>query len=268
MKLILFSGSHPRHLYVNRNLPNYFDEVLVIVMQREELLPKPPTSLNNRDKNLFVDHFKNRNIVELSTYGDLNTEEVFKDFKTIYLQPSELNTESIAEEIKIFDADFAFIFGVDLILDPLISKLPHNKINLHLGLSPWYRGSATLFWPFYFLQPQFCGSTFHQITKTADAGEIIHQCIPKLEQGDKIHDVGAKCVKKAAEDIPILMQHWLRHRTFQGKLQKTTGRNWRSMDFHASHLRVIYELFEDNIVDSYLRGELEQRLPTLFSCLK
>ena len=168
----------------------------------------------------------------------------------------------------MFDADFAFIFGVDLILDPVIHKLPSNKINLHLGLSPWFKGSATLFWPFYFLQPQFCGSTFHQITKTADAGEIIHQCIPKLEFGDKIHDVGAKCVEKAVQDIPTLMQHWLRDQSFEGRLQMTTGRNWRGVDFHASHLRVIYELFDDNIVDSYLRGELDQRLPILFSCLK
>ena len=80
MKLILFSGSHPRHLYVNRNLPNYFDEVLVIVMQREELLPKLPALLNQRDKKLFVDHFENRNTVETRTYGDLNAEQVFKEF--------------------------------------------------------------------------------------------------------------------------------------------------------------------------------------------
>ena len=30
-----------------------------------------------------------------------------------------------------------------------------KNLNLHLGLSPWYKGSATLFWPFYFLQPNY-----------------------------------------------------------------------------------------------------------------
>ena len=39
-------------------------------------------------------------------------------------------------------------------------------------------------------------------------------------------------------------------------------------DFHPSHLRVIYDLFEDKMVDSYLSGELEQSRPNLFSCLK
>ena len=54
---------------------------------------------------------------------------------------------------------------------------------------------------------------------------------------------------------------------FKGQIQKTTGRNWRYTDFHASQLRVIYDLFNDKIVDHYLSGEFEQREPKLFSCL-
>ena len=94
-----------------------------------------------------------------------------------------------------------------LILDPVIDQ-PSDKINIHLGLSPWYKGSATLYWPFYHLQPQFCGVTFHQITRQADAGEIIHQCVPVLEKGDKIHDVGVKCVIQAKTDLVKIISYW------------------------------------------------------------
>lgn len=267
MKLVLFSGSHPRHLFVNQNIPKYFDEVLVIVMQREELLPEPPQDLSTHDKALFSKHFQNRQTVENTIYGDLKPEEVFKGFRTLYVQPEELNSQKVASEIEKFNADFAFIFGVNLILDPVIEKLPTDKINLHLGLSPWYKGGATLFWPFYFLEPQFCGSTFHQINKKADAGEIIHQCVPELEVGDKIHDVGAKCVLKAVEDLPLVFEHWFKHRHFKGSLQKTSGRNWMGVDFHASQLRVIYDLFNDDIVDAYLNGVLQQRNPKLISVI-
>jgi len=268
MKLVLFSGSHPRHLFVNRNIPMYFDEVLVIVMQREELLPQPPQDLPIHDKKLFLRHFKNRQETENATYGDLQPDVVFKEFRTLYVQPDELNSNKVADEVEKFNADFAFIFGVNLILDPVIEKLPNDKINLHLGLSPWYKGGATLYWPFYFLQPQFCGSTFHQINKKADAGEIIHQCVPKLEMGDRIHDVGAKCVLKAVEDLPQIFDYWLKNRNFNGSVQKTSGRNWMGVDFHASQLRVIYDLFNDDIVDAYLNGTLDQRKPRLISVLK
>lgn len=268
MKLILFSGDHPRHLFVNKKVVEYFEEIFVIVMQREELLPKPPSELNDHDKKLFQMHFENRYKVESVVYGDLSAYEVFRNVNSIFIKPNELNSELIADKVKKFNADFCFIFGVGLILDPVIDALPKDKINLHLGLSPWYKGGATLFWPFYHLEPQFCGSTFHQITKQADAGEIIHQCVPELLSGDTIHDVGARCVVKARDELSTIFSYWRRSHGFEGKLQSTSGRNWRGIDFHPSQLRVIYDLYQDKIVDNYLSGSLSNRMPKLISCIK
>lgn len=268
MKLILFSGNHPRHLFVNSEIIKYFDNTLVIIMEREELQPSPTNDLTAHDKSLFLKHFSNRYKIETDTYSNLKAEEVYKNCNTIYIKPEELNTEGIANKVKEFDADFCFIFGANLILDPVINNLPKDRINLHLGLSPWYKGAATLFWPFYNLKPQFCGVTFHQITKKVDAGEIIHQSVPQLRNGDKIHDVGAKCVLKAKKDIKKIISFWKKKRKFEGKIQNQTGRNWRESDFHASQLRLIYDLFDDKIVDYYLSGILEQKKPKLFSCLK
>jgi folate-dependent phosphoribosylglycinamide formyltransferase PurN len=267
MKLILFSGNHARHLYVNREILKYFDEALVIIMKREELIPSPPKDLSSLDKKLFSKHFENRNKVETQTYGDLRPEKVFAQTETLYILPEQLNTADVAQKVSDFDADFCFIFGVDLILDPVIDVLPANKVNLHLGISPWYKGAATLYWPFYHLKPQFCGVTFHQITKEPDAGEIIHQSVPCLKQGDTIHDVGAKCVLQAKEDIKKIINHLKIHGGFKGKVQNSSGRNWRSSDFHGTQLRVIYELFNDDIVDHHLSGKLSHKKPFLFTCI-
>ena len=160
--------------------------------------------------------------------------------------------QKIAKEVKQFNADFCFIFGSNLILDPVIENLPQNKINLHLGLSPWYKGAATLYWPFYNLKPQYCGVTFHQISKQADGGEIIHQSVPVLKKGD----------------IDKLISHLKIKKKFKGKIQNISGRNWQENEFHASQLRVIYDLFKDKIVDNYLSKTLDQKKPKLFSCLK
>ena len=59
MKLILFSGNHPRHLFVNSEIIKYFDNTLVIIMEREELQPSPPNDLTAHDKSLFLKHFSN-----------------------------------------------------------------------------------------------------------------------------------------------------------------------------------------------------------------
>ncbi len=267
MKLILFSGDHPRHLFVNQKVLEFFDESLVVIMQREELLPEPPSALDKHVEKLFKLHFENRHRVEASVFGNLNAVDVFKNVNSMFIKPDELNTKRVADKVGKFNADFCFIFGVGLILEPVIDVLPKDKINLHLGLSPWYKGGATLFWPFYHLEPQFCGSTLHQITKQADAGEIIHQCVPKLLPGDTIHDVGARCVVKARDELSKVFGHWNVEKGFEGIVQKTSGRNWRGVDFHPSQLRVIYDLYQDRIVDSYLAGALSHRKPRLVSCI-
>lgn len=267
MKAIIFSGSHNRHLYVNSSVLKYFDETLVVIMERENVLPSTPSNLSERDKKNFETHFNNRKIIEEKIYGEINIEKIFAKNEIIKIDAKKLNTIELAKRVKDFSADFCFIFGCNLILNPVLSSLPKNKINLHLGLSPWYKGSATLFWPFYFLQPQFAGVTFHQITEKPDAGNIIHQSTPKLEMGDTIHDVGAKCVIDAKNDISKLIKHFKKEGKFSESIQKTQGRVWREKDFHASHLRVIYDQFKDKIVDSYLNKELDKNLPKLFSCI-
>ena len=267
MKLLLFSGTHPRHLFVNQEIIKHFDHSLVIVMEREGLIPTPPLDISDNDKYNFIKHFNNREKKENEAYSRLSYLDVFKDQKKVFVKPDQLNSSDIAQEVKKFNADICMIFGVDLILDPVINVLPDNKINLHLGLSPWYKGGATLFWPFYFMNPQFAGITFHQITKSPDQGEIIHQSTPNLEYGDTIHDVGVKCVLKAKQDVVRLINHFKKTNSFSGNFQKSNGRVWRRKDFHPSHLRVIYDLFDDDIVDHYLDGLLNQEKPNLFSCL-
>ena len=61
-------------------------------MQREDLIPEPPIDLISSDKDLFIKHFKNRNIVERATYGNLLPQEVFEEYHTIYINDRELNT--------------------------------------------------------------------------------------------------------------------------------------------------------------------------------
>ena len=267
MKTLIFSGTHERHLFIHSEVIKQADNVLMIVMQREELIPSPPENINEHDKQNFVRHFANRHEVEKKAYSQISLEQDFSSVEKVFVTPKELNTKLLAKRVQDFDADFCFIFGPDLILSPVIDVLPRNRVNLHLGLSPWYKGGATLFWPFYFLQPQFAGITFHQITEKPDAGEIIHQCTPQLELGDKIHDVGVKCVTQAKLQIGSLMQHFKSFGDFEGEVQRESGRVWRGTDFHPSQLRVIYDLYDDNIVDAYLAGELEQKTPKLVSCL-
>ena len=262
MKILIISGSHPRHLYVHKAILETEHECAAIIMERENLLPVAPDGISKEDKKLFELHFHERHTIESKHFGNITPKDLFAKTTSYYCYPSGLNSQRSAEFAHNFGADLAFIFGPDLIKQPLLDSLPSSKINLHLGLSPWYRGSATLFWPFYFLQPQFTGGTFHQIVPEADAGDILHQFATPLRMGDGIHDAGARTVLQARNDLRELIAGFGRDEWSYSE-QKTTGRLFLTRDFQPAHLRLIYKTYENDIVDQYLGGCLEQRLPSL-----
>ena len=265
MKILIISGSHSRHLFVHESILKSGADCAAVVMERESAIPFPPVNIAKHDRQNFKNHFEERSRVEKKAYGEIKPKEIFDGIPTMYCTAESLNSINVTNFAKKFSPDMVFIFGPDLIRNPLLNVLPVNRINLHLGLSPWFRGSATLFWPFYFLQPQFAGSTFHQILPEADAGDILHQCRPKLEIGDGIHDVGVKVVIQAKNDLIGLIDSCMTNESLSYSKQKSTGRLFLTSDFEPSHLRVIYDTFQNKIVDSYLNGELGRKIPNLIS---
>lgn len=263
MRILLLSGNHSRHLFVHQAVLECGAECAAIVMERESLVPAPPSGLAVQDRNNFKRHFRERQDVEQRAFGTLSADAVFSGCQVLHCSPSELNTQRAADFARAFAPDLAFIFGPDLIKEPLFGALPEDRVNMHLGLSPWYRGSATLFWPFYFLQPQFAGVTFHQIVAAPDAGGIVHQCVPELLPGDGIHEVGARAVLKGRDDLRSMLDDYQRTHRWEYRPQLSSGRLFLNRDFKPVHLRVIYDLFDNAIVDQFLDGALNGQGPPL-----
>ena len=173
-------------------------------MRREDENPQPPKGLVEKDRQNFIRHFNERSLAETRAFITKDSFEDKCNVRIELIQSNQLNTPKVAELVEKFAADCCFIFGADLIRSPLFEALPKTKINLHLGLSPWYRGAATLFWPFYFLAPQLRRDLYH-IDEKPDSGNIV-QCCPILEPADGIHDVGVKAVIQAKKDVRLIFE--------------------------------------------------------------
>lgn len=263
MKILWMGGDHPRHLFYLNAIHKIFPVSGAIIERRgggtNNLSPEPPQNISEHDKKNFLKHFENRNKAEIKFFGIQN----IPDTLSLKITKEELNTKTTVDFIQSINPDLVLLFGCHLVMEPLFSKLPAHTINLHGGLSPRYRGTATMFWPFYFLEPNHVGATFHYILSEPDAGTIIHQSIPKLEYGDTIHDVACKTILSATNDMIELLKifqmkgEWL---TFK---QKGTGKNFLERDFRPEHLRVIYDLFNDKIVDYFLDSDIKSSPPNL-----
>ena len=86
-----------------------------------------------------------------------------------------MNAPKVLNAVKNLAPDVVVVYGTSLIKRALLSVMPKYVINLHAGLSPYYRGAATLYWPIYFMEPQNLGYTFHLIDLKIDHGDILHQ---------------------------------------------------------------------------------------------
>ena len=148
----------------------------------------------------------------------------------------------------------------------MLACAQHNAWNVHGGLSPWYRGVATHFWPSYMLEPQMTGMTLHETTDQLDGGAIIHQTGVDLVRGDGLHDLAARAVQGFADSLSGLLAEVAgAPKGLSGMPQTTAGRLWTTEMWRPEHLVVIYDHYEDRIVDRVLDGELAGRTPMLVS---
>lgn len=267
LKVVFLTGSHPRHLYLAKTLADAGFLEGLLVEGRAQFIPEPPVGLNKTDHDNFIRHFRDRAEAEERTFGRIN-KGYFKDTKMINVSRSELNSERVLLWVKDLKPDIVISYGVHIIKDELLAGFPEYSWNIHGGLSPWYRGCITLFWPFYFLQPNWAGMTIHYLSNKLDAGDIVHHSVPELKAGDGVHDVATRAVAQVAEDLIKILEMVEVGKEIPRVKQGSNGKLFLARDWKPEHLRLVYNTFNNDIVDRYLLGELKPAEPKLVRALR
>src|SRR5262249_55148982 len=112
----------------------------------------------------------------------------------IFLPKGEINEPAHADDIGALRPDLLACYGSSLIRAPLLTRFEGRFLNVHLGLSPYYRGAGTNFWPLVRGEPEFVGATFMHIDPGVDTGEIIHQMRARVLPGDSPHQIGNRLI--------------------------------------------------------------------------
>jgi folate-dependent phosphoribosylglycinamide formyltransferase PurN len=260
MGILFMTGDQPRHSYLAHCVAKSNLLRGIIVERREAFIPDPPVGLSERTRDLFVRHFAGRAGAEERFFSACKLEP---GIETLVVDRSALNTSLVWEFIDRIGPDLLLSYGVHKLTEDTLAHGHGRRWNIHGGLSPWYRGAITHFWPSYLLEPQMTGMTVHTLTQAIDGGEIIHQVAAELVRGDGIHDLACRAVLALGQELPELVAGGV-HGTFSPPaVQTTTGRIWRAADWRPEHLHPIYDLYGDRVVDRYLDGEFEKRDPKL-----
>lgn len=261
MNIVFLTGSHKRHAYFARKVAETGKLAGLVVEDRREAIPEPPKGIPHATRELFVKHFEERDDAELRFFGN---GDLPSDIPTIHTTQNEINNNEVLDFIAYHQPDLLLSYGVHKLSSGLLDSLPGEAWNVHGGLSPWYRGAITHFWPQYLLEPQMTGMTVHDLTDEIDGGGIIHQNAAPMVRGDGVHDGACRAVQGCAEELPKLF-NFLEdpYRMLPRKYSKTTGRIWRGSDWRPEHLHVIYNQFHNRIIDAYLDGFLNTTPPIL-----
>ncbi len=180
MKVTLFTSNNHRHNYLINLLSDYCDELWVI-QECKTLF----TGKNNGK-------YKNKNVVEEYFYKVLEAQKkIFKkefvnknnkDIKTLPILYDELNKLSLTYLKDFLNSDIYVVFGSSYIKGELVEFLVKQKtINIHAGVSPYYRGSDCNFWALYDDNPHLVGSTIHLLSKGLDDGPILYHAMSNFK---------------------------------------------------------------------------------------
>jgi len=269
MNVYVMTGSHARNMILPQKLIELPSVNLVghMIFQREELIPEPPEYLSNHIRQLWIRHFRTRELAEEKYFrSPVNLEQSIPT--RIVSSSEDFNSKESAQHLKSCAPDIVLITGVPIIREPLFSACPEYRINLHLGLIPDYKGSITMFWPFYFLEPTMAGCTYHIIDSLVDTGFILHQTVPQLVKGDSMFDVACRASLAALDDLDDLLVGVKARieNDFFPDIDLTLwkqGKLFKKSDWKPEMLCVNYDLFDDRMVDHVLDGRLICRKPSL-----
>ena len=196
---------------------------------------------------------------------DASEEAYFADHETLAaparrLAPGGCNSPEEIEAMRRLRPDAVLVFGTGLLTQPFIDAFDGNIINIHLGLSPYYRGAGTNFWPLVNGEPEFVGATIHYLDAGIDTGAMIAHARPEIDQADGPHDVGNKAIVAAARVLAAAAWAHVRGQA-RGVPQDGRGRLYQRKDFSAAAVRRLYQQFAQGMIAEYLANRAERDRP-------
>ena len=257
---MLITGNHPRHIFFANYINSNYGLKSLIIENKGQLKIDMPKNINLHDKKNFKKYFNEREEKEKEYFESYNIPNLKNILK---IKTKKFENEDVKNFIKSQNIDFVIVFGSSIIPKAILKILPKKIFNLHLGIVQKYRGSAPLFWPFVFFEPNYVGGSIHRVITKVDAGNIIHQYQTKLNLSDGIHDVACRCVKDGAKSFINLIKFNEKKNLKEFK-QKTLGKNFKNSDFRPELLRIIYDLQKNKLPKEFLKKKIFCDKPKLF----
>jgi folate-dependent phosphoribosylglycinamide formyltransferase PurN len=252
MKITVLTSNQPRHINLI-NLVSEFAKETYAIVESNTLLP-----------GLVPDFYKDSPTMQEYMFGVRNAEAklfglsrlISTKVNTLVMKSNDINYLTREHLKETLNSDIYLVFGSSFIKGWLIDFLIEKRaLNIHMGLSPYYRGSSCNFWAMYDSLPNYVGATIHYLSRGLDSGPIIFHSVPKFENEDPFLFT-MKAVKNAQEDLVYFIKN-RRHLDSDPVIQnrELQIRYTRNLDFTD-------EVARDFLSRKFLWRDLEELIAT------
>jgi folate-dependent phosphoribosylglycinamide formyltransferase PurN len=169
-----------------------------------------------------------------------------------------INDDQYYEEIVDLDPDLLVAYGCSIIDDPLLSEYEGRFLNVHLGLSPYYRGTGTNFWPLVNGEPEYVGATFMHLDAGVDTGDIIHQIRARFKPNDTPHQVGNRLIADMIGPYLEIIRKFDDLESMDQPEKPDNEHYYTTSDYSTEATQQLYENFDNGLVDDYLETQVER----------
>lgn len=255
----ILTGSELRHNFV-RKLISATPGINVVRSYcegTEKALKTLAKQKGNGVAELELDHLRAREQSEKDFFSHF-VRMINDHSNAINIPKGDINSPSVYEDLCYLAPDLVISYGCSVVTDPLLHRFTPEFVNVHLGLSPYYRGSGTNFWPFVNGALEYIGVTFMYIDAGIDTGEIIHQMRPRILPGDDIHSIGNRLIGDMATVYAEVIRRFDDLRPMPQIPVPRDEKVYRRADFTNESVSKLYQQLNAGLVEQYLKEKQER----------
>lgn len=260
-KIVILTGNELRHKYFRLKVASADDiAVLATYCESDEKSLKNRINQNPDSSKLERLHVEARDQSEKDFFEE--AVNCIEDKSSPRVIPKgAINDAVIVDEVRLLNPDLIVCYGSSLIKSDLLKLYEGRFLNVHLGLSPYYRGSGTNVWPLINGEPHMVGATYMYIDAGIDTGKIIHQIQADFYIGDSPHSIGNRLIKKMSATYCDLIRNF---DILKFPEQPTKdGLLFLIKDFDADACERLYEMCHSKMIFDYLASPKGRAIPSL-----
>lgn len=172
--------------------------------------------------------------------------------KYINIKCGEINSDDFRLFLKETEPDIVAVLGSSIIKTHIISVPRITMVNIHSGLSPYYRGTWSYGWPLVNGEPEYIGVTVHHINPGIDTGDIICQTKPVLEKNDDLNAIFLKIICEGTGLVIKTIEEYIETGSVVSyKQPSNVGKQYFTRDFNADAARLCLANLKEGIIEKY-----------------